>query len=644
MPDVTVTTYEGSVAAENLGYTVRVTDGVALPPGGTTGQRLAKASDANYDYEWVTGGGGGSTVTVDADGTVTVDETSVELATDAQLSAHEADTTNVHGIADTSLLETTTAAQAKADAAEAAAEATAAAALAAHVAAADPHPGYLTTAEGNAAYEAAGAVAAHASDTTSVHGIADTADLILEGDSRLTDSRSPSGAAGGVLAGTYPNPSFAADMATQAELDAEAALARNADNLTSGTVADARIASTIARDSEVTAAISASEAGQVRDGDAAGGVLSGTYPNPGFAADMATQAELDAHVNDTSAAHAASAISYAGSAGLSATDVEAALDELDSEKAASGHTHTLDGLSDVDTTGVSDGDALVYDSGSWVPGAGGGGGGSVATDAIWDAKGDLAVGTGANTAAKLPAGADTRVLVLDSTTSTGLKWSTPAYYPLDIPPASSHAKDDEFTSTSLDGKWTSPLTSNAGNGVTNTLYGGGGWVGVESSTTGTGSISRRVVGIRQVAPTGSFTLTARLQDATVGGDQRGGIFVGIAGGQAHVWGPFSQDGQIGVIGVGSASETADWSAYDGFLTTIPTVTRSFMPTWCRIRWDSGASTLYFDYSQDGVIWRAGTSRSGQSQPNRIGLAIYSNGGTVQADSVLLCDWFRVTEP
>ena len=46
----------------------------------------------------------------------------------------------------------------------------------------------------------------------------------------------------------------AADVATQAELDAEAALARNADNLTSGTVADARIASTIARDSEVAAA------------------------------------------------------------------------------------------------------------------------------------------------------------------------------------------------------------------------------------------------------------------------------------------------------------------------------------------------------------------------------------------------------
>lgn len=69
----------------------------------------------------------------------------------------------------------------------------------------------------------------------------------------------PSGPAGGVLGGTYPNPGFAQDMATQVELNA---------------------------------AIAAS----VNDGDAAGGVLSGTYPNPGFAVDMATQAELDAVV------------------------------------------------------------------------------------------------------------------------------------------------------------------------------------------------------------------------------------------------------------------------------------------------------------------------------------------------------------
>lgn len=66
---------------------------------------------------------------------------------------------------------------------------------------------------------------------------------------------------------------------------------------------------------------------------AAGGVLSGTYPNPGFASDMATQAELDAHVNDATDAHDASAISYVGGTGMSATDVEAAIDELADEKA-----------------------------------------------------------------------------------------------------------------------------------------------------------------------------------------------------------------------------------------------------------------------------------------------------------------------
>lgn len=62
-------------------------------------------------------------------------------------------------------------------------------------------------------------------------------------------------------------------------------------------------------------------------------------------------------------------------------------------------------------------------------GAGGQQGGAVATDMIWDAKGDLAVATAANTAAKLAVGANGTLLQADSTQDTGLKWETPRTYP-----------------------------------------------------------------------------------------------------------------------------------------------------------------------------------------------------------------------
>ena len=59
---------------------------------------------------------------------------------------------------------------------------------------------------------------------------------------------------------------------------------------------------------------------------------------------------------------------------------------------------------------------------SWAAAGSGGGGGDVATDIIFDAKGDLAVGTGSDTANNLPVGADNTIIMADSAETMGLKY------------------------------------------------------------------------------------------------------------------------------------------------------------------------------------------------------------------------------
>lgn len=75
---------------------------------------------------------------------------------------------------------------------------------------------------------------------------------------------------------------------------------------------------------------------------------------------------------------------------------------------------------------VTDEQVTERDNGSvWedISDSGSGPTGTVATDSIWDAKGDLAVGTGANTAVKLTVGANGTHLQAASGEATGLKWS-----------------------------------------------------------------------------------------------------------------------------------------------------------------------------------------------------------------------------
>jgi hypothetical protein len=184
---------------------------------------------------------------------------STDLATQAELDAHAADTTSVHGIADTSVLAT---------------DAEVATAVSDHEAAANPHPTYLTQAEGDALYEDAGAAAAaqaaaeataaaalttHAADTTAVHGIADT--------------------------------------------------------------------SVLATDAEVAAAVAAHEADTTS--------VHGIADTSALETTTGSQAKVDAHTADATDAHDASAISFTPAGTIAATDVQAAIEEVASEAGGS---------------------------------------------------------------------------------------------------------------------------------------------------------------------------------------------------------------------------------------------------------------------------------------------------------------------
>lgn len=254
--------------------------GPGVPTGGTINQVLTKDSATDFDTSWQDAQGGGGGAPTDADylvGTAsgslsaeivvgtspggelggtwaspTVDAThsgsshaSVQAAAEATaaaaLAAHDADTTGIHGIANTANLETAAGAQAKVD--------------------------------------------THSADTTSVHGIADTS--VLATDSEVATAVSD----------------HSADTTSVHGIADTSALALTANHPTTATFND--------------------HSARHENGGADEISIAGLDGIP---------TELTNHLNDASDAHDASAISYVGGTGMSATDVEAAIDELANEK------------------------------------------------------------------------------------------------------------------------------------------------------------------------------------------------------------------------------------------------------------------------------------------------------------------------
>lgn len=95
-------------------------------------------------------------------------------------------------------------------------------------------------------------------------------------------------------------------------------------------------------------------------------------------------------------------------------------------KAALSHTHAAvainAGIIATARLGSGTANATTFLRGDQTYAVPSGGGGSVATDAIFDVKGDLPVGTGANTAARLAVGPNGKVLRAASGEATGLLW------------------------------------------------------------------------------------------------------------------------------------------------------------------------------------------------------------------------------
>lgn len=202
-------------------------------------------------------------------------------------------------------------------------------------------------------------------------GEATVGEAVQSNDARLSNGRPPTGTAGGVLSGSYPNPGFAEDMATQIELAAVQTDATDA--LTAAAAAETSAASALTAATDATTAADAAT-------DAAATAIG----------------ELALHLDDTSNPHAVTAAQVGA-----ATPADIATHASIAPGASTRGHPTVDEIDARVTAGIA-------------------GSGSL-TNPMTTA-GDLIVGGASGTPARLAKGSDNQILVVDPTTHL-LAWA-----------------------------------------------------------------------------------------------------------------------------------------------------------------------------------------------------------------------------
>lgn len=224
-------------------------------------------------------------------------------------------------------------------------------------------------------------------------------------------------------------------------------------------------------------------------------------------------------------------------------------------------------------------------------------------------------------------------------------------FPLDVPPSSASSWDDEFDGSSLDGKWTVLNSKTSSVSIEPSATVENGRVFVQPAASGTGVESTRgAFGYRQNAPTGSFTMTAKLvhrRGLSAGSDARWGIFLADVGTTtAYVFGQQSSQLRLAnLIGCATYSTSAEWGTFNGTDSNTGAGSQ-YQWTWYKIVYSSGAGTFDAFYSTigDSEGWLRLAAGVTLGQPDHIGIAGYANTAGFYADEGVLVDWFRVTEP